>query len=208
MSFDHWAEDIVEIELSEDGALRIMMGRLGDSVDGRQVLFDSAAVIYVRRLLGLVHAVFEEAGYFGSWALAVGATGLRGLAAHDMHQYRAQFLQDDVYARTSLASYADLLDLTAARAFFSRALTRGTVPLWSPRIERRHTRGFWTGSSLVLHVTDQYANNAVEVDHGRLKASLRPMRRLKRFRSARILAVGPPAPDHLCAAFNELIAAI
>ena len=30
------------------------------------------------------------------------------------------------------------------------------------------------------HVTEQYANNVVEVDHGRLKARLRPMRGVKR----------------------------
>ncbi len=41
-----------------------------------------------------------------------------------------------------------------------------------------------------LHATKQYANNGVEADHGRLKARLRPMRGLKTFRSARILATG------------------
>ncbi len=39
-----------------------------------------------------------------------------------------------------------------------------------------------------LHDTEQYANNRVEADHGRLKTRLRPMRGLKTFRSARILA--------------------
>jgi transposase-like protein len=41
-----------------------------------------------------------------------------------------------------------------------------------------------------LHATEQYANNRVEADHGRLKARLRPMRGLKTLRSARILAAG------------------
>ena len=41
-----------------------------------------------------------------------------------------------------------------------------------------------------LHTVEQYANNPVEADHGRLKARLRPMRGLKRRRSARILAAG------------------
>ena len=76
-----------------------------------------------------------------------------------------------------------------------------------------------------LHVTEQYANNRVESDRGRLKARLRPMRGLKRSRSARILAaahafvqnlgrghyeiaVDQPAEDHLCAAFDELLLAI
>ena len=41
-----------------------------------------------------------------------------------------------------------------------------------------------------LHIVEQYANNPVEADHGRLKARLRPMRGLNRHRSARILAAG------------------
>jgi transposase-like protein len=38
------------------------------------------------------------------------------------------------------------------------------------------------------HVTEQYANNAVEADHGRLKARLRPMRGVKRLCSARVIS--------------------
>ncbi len=116
-------------------------------------------------------------------------------------------------------------DLTAAREFFSRALTAGTVPVevttdrapFYPRILDELVPG--------LHVTEQYANNAVEVDHGRLKARIRPMRGLKRFGSARILAAGHafvqnlrrghyeiaidrPAGDRLRAAFDELMLAI
>ena len=41
-----------------------------------------------------------------------------------------------------------------------------------------------------LHTTEQYANNTIEADHGRLKARLRPMRGLRTFRSARILTTG------------------
>jgi transposase-like protein len=40
------------------------------------------------------------------------------------------------------------------------------------------------------HRTDQYANNGIECDHGRLKARLRPMRGLKQDRSARIVIAG------------------
>ena len=37
---------------------------------------------------------------------------------------------------------------------------------------------------------EQYTNNRVECDHGRLKARLRPMRGLKQDRSARVIIVG------------------
>src|SRR4051812_21048451 len=40
------------------------------------------------------------------------------------------------------------------------------------------------------HVVEQCANNPVEFDHGRLKARLRPMRGLKRLRSAQVISAG------------------
>jgi transposase-like protein len=40
------------------------------------------------------------------------------------------------------------------------------------------------------HVTEQYANNAIEADHGRLKSRLRPMRGLKQLRCARVISAG------------------
>jgi IS6 family transposase len=40
------------------------------------------------------------------------------------------------------------------------------------------------------HVTEQYTNNPIEADHGRLKSRLRPMRGLKRLRSARVISAG------------------
>jgi IS6 family transposase len=42
----------------------------------------------------------------------------------------------------------------------------------------------------VFHNVEQYANNRVECDHGRLKARLRPMRGLSRDRSARVIVRG------------------
>jgi IS6 family transposase len=75
------------------------------------------------------------------------------------------------------------------------------------------------------HRTDQYANNGIECDHGRLKARLRPMRGLKQDRSAKViiaghalvqnvrrghyeLALDEPAGRRLATAFQELALAI
>ena len=82
-------------------------------------------------------------------------------------------------------------DLAAARRFFIRALRAGTVPAEvttdrAPACPRVLDELIPTA----LHTVEQYANNPVEADHGRLKARLRPMRGLKRHRSARILAAG------------------
>src|SRR6266536_5911991 len=41
-----------------------------------------------------------------------------------------------------------------------------------------------------FHDTEVHANNPIETDHGRLKARLRPMRGLKRDRTARVIVAG------------------
>ena len=117
-------------------------------------------------------------------------------------------------------------DLPAARAFFTRALAVGVTPIEVttdrapayPRVLDEHVPA-------ALHIVEQYANNPIEADHGRLKAWLRPMRGLKRFRSAQTLAAGhafvqnlrrghyeiatdEPSHDRLRIAFDALAAGV
>jgi transposase, IS6 family len=54
------------------------------------------------------------------------------------------------------------------------------------------------------HVTEQYATNPVDADHGRWKARLRPMRGLKRLRSARIISAGHAFVQNLRRGHDEL----
>ena len=117
-------------------------------------------------------------------------------------------------------------NLTAAREFFTRALRAGTVPV-EVTTDRApaYPRVLDELVPHVLHCVEQYANNPVEADHGRLKARLRPMRGLKRHRSARTVVTGHafvqnlrrghmPSPpmnrlcDRLRLAFDELARAI
>ena len=56
------------------------------------------------------------------------------------------------------------------------------------------------------HQTEQYANNRVEADHGRLKARLRPMRGLKRDHSARVIIAGHAFVQNLRRGHYELAA--
>jgi len=55
------------------------------------------------------------------------------------------------------------------------------------------------------HIFEQYANNAVEADHGRLKARLRPMRGMKTIRSLRVVAPGHAFVQNLRRGHYELI---
>lgn len=127
-------EDIVEIEVDEDGGLRIFMGRLSDSrsdrfadtAGGRQQIFPSAVITYTRQFIALTRAAAEHAGYLGTWILAAGATGIQGLPVHDY------VLQGDPsphydaadYRRATTASYAELLHQpgTAAERLVGRLL--------------------------------------------------------------------------------------
>jgi transposase-like protein len=68
-------------------------------------------------------------------------------------------------------------DAAAARAFFARALTRGASPA-EVTTDRApvYPRVIDDLVPAATHVLEQYANNVMEADHGRLKARLRPMR--------------------------------
>ncbi len=94
--------------------------------------------------------------------------------------------------RSSTSGLSARRDLTAARTFFTRALATGVVPV-EVTTDRAPTypRVLDELAQTAMHNnTERYANNRVEADHGRLKARLRPMRGLKTFRPARILATG------------------
>ena len=114
----------------------------------------------------------------------------------------------------------------AARRFFQRALAVAAEPV-EVTTDRAavYPRLVDELVPAAAHVTDRYANNRVEADHGRLKARLRPMRGLKRDRSLRTVATGHafvqnlrrghyepgvdlPARHAVPAAFTELIPAI
>ena len=86
----------------------------------------------------------------------------------------------DQYGQVTNVRLSTRRDLTAARAFFHRALTAGVVPVEVTTDRAPAYPGVLDELvSAALHDTEQYANNRVEADHGLLKARLRPMRGLK-----------------------------
>ena len=78
-------------------------------------------------------------------------------------------------------------DAKAARRFFERAI--GATKITPVEVVTDQAPVYLAVLEEFLpaawHQTEQYANNRVEADHGRLKARLRPMRGLKQDRSAR-----------------------
>jgi transposase-like protein len=118
-------------------------------------------------------------------------------------------------------------DATAARRFFQQAINSTKVTPAEVVTDKARTYPIVLDDLLpaVWHQTEQYANNPLECDHGRLKARLRPMRGLKQDRSARVviaghafvqnvrrghyeLAVEAPNNQRVAVAFGELALAI
>src|SRR3954468_4889162 len=81
--------------------------------------------------------------------------------------------------------------LTATHRFFTRALDHGTHPsVVTTDKAPAYPRVLDELVPAACHLTEQYGNNLVEADHGRLKARLRPMRGLKQLRSIRVISAG------------------
>jgi transposase, IS6 family len=96
-------------------------------------------------------------------------------------------------------------DIAAARTFFTSALTAhgepnevitDLAPALETVIEQLIPNAF--------HNTEQHQNNRVECDHGQLKARLRPMRGLKRDRTASVVIRGHAFIQNIRRAHYEL----
>src|SRR5947199_9163754 len=86
---------------------------------------------------------------------------------------------------------AEKRDLAATRRFFTRALEHGPCPI---EVTTDHAAAYPRVLDELVpaacHVTEQYGNNPIEADHGRLKSRLRAMRGLKQLRCARGITAG------------------
>jgi len=82
-------------------------------------------------------------------------------------------------------------DVVAARRFFTAVIKAHGLP---DEVVTDLAQALETAiedlAPEAFHNTEQYANNRVECDHGRLKARLRPMRGLKTDRTAQVVVAG------------------
>ena len=97
----------------------------------------------------------------------------------------------DQYGQVIDVLVSEKRDLAATRRFVNRALHNGQRPseVATDRAPA-YPRVLDELLPAACHITEQYANNPVEADHGRLKARLRPMRGLKQLRSAHVVSTG------------------
>jgi transposase-like protein len=139
-------------------------------------------------------------------------------------RWRYLYRAVDQYGQVIDVLLTERRDTAAARRFFVQALRQGPSPVEVTTDKAAaYLRVLDELAPAALHVTEQYANNAVEADHGRLKARLRPTRGLKRLRSAAVITAGQvqnlrrghyelatdvPPQHRLTVAFAELVRAI
>jgi len=94
----------------------------------------------------------------------------------------------------------------AARRFFDRAIDRTRIPPVEVTTDRYgvYPRVLEELLPAAFHDTEVHANNPIETDHGRLKARLRPMRGLKRDRTARVIVAAHAFVQNLRRGFYDL----
>ncbi len=115
------------------------------------------------------------------------------------------------YLRYGL-SYRDVEELLAGRGIevdhvtIYRWVQRSTLEFITTDRAPAYPRVIDELTPAARHVLEQYSNNRVEADHGRLKARLRPMRGLKTIRSLRTIAAGHAFVQNLRRGHYEITA--
>jgi transposase-like protein len=145
------------------------------------------------------------------------------VAGHRRYVYRAV----DQFGQVIDVLVSARRDAMAARRFFEQAISATKVTPMEVTTDQAPSYPAVLDALLpaAWHRTEQYGNNRVEADHGRLKARLRPMRGLKQDHSAKVVVVGhalvqnvrrghyelaveEPARRRVAVAFDELTMAI
>lgn len=115
------------------------------------------------------------------------------------------YLAVDQYGQVIDVFVSKNRDTVAATRFFTTAIvTHGKPTEVTTDRARALAKVIEELLPAAVHETRQYANNHVEADHGRLKARLRPMRGLKRTRTARVIIAGHAFMQNLRRGHYEL----
>src|SRR5438445_2953640 len=120
--------------------------------------------------------------------------------------WRYLFRAIDQFGQVIDAFLSPRRDAKAAHRFFERAIGRTRISPVEVTTDRYrvYPRVLDEVFPAAFHCTEVHANNPLETDHGRLKARLRPMRGLKRDRTARVIVAGHAFVQNLRRGFYEV----
>ncbi|MGH7483696.1 MAG: hypothetical protein ACRELV_16230, partial [Longimicrobiales bacterium] len=137
---DYREANLIELEVDEDGALRLFCGRASDSPlgDGTRWAIEPLMPGLTWRVLHLAATIADEASYLGNWDLGVALTNARGIASHELGQrtFRSAAIPyaEDEYRAATQATYAELAGnryavLERLLGRLNRALNDDVLPL-------------------------------------------------------------------------------
>lgn len=128
---------LLDLEVGEDGGLRLFCGRASDTRLGDEVelVIDGLIIGLTKRLVLIARVVADTADYLGSWDLEIAVTRLRGLTSLRLRQHgqewaAAPFSEAD-YRQTARVTHEQLgkdpdAIVAALAGRLSRALGRAT----------------------------------------------------------------------------------
>ncbi len=132
---------LLDLELDEDGTVRLFCGRASDDTRSGRVALDGLIAGLTRRLVVTASVVAREGAYFGPWILGLAVSNLRGAVSlfenQNLTGHALPYSEDD-YRMTTEASFEDLqdnVDVLVERLFglLNRALTAAR---FHPRLVR------------------------------------------------------------------------
>ena len=133
----------IEVEVGEEGTLRLFCSRASDDWRGGRVIFEILIGGLVRRVVDLAAVVSGDTGFTGDWEVGVAVTDLRGCVSYFRMKGWMVDREDcppypeESYERTWRGSAADLAapDGILARLVgpLNRVLNDGRSPMPTPR---------------------------------------------------------------------------
>jgi transposase-like protein len=121
-------------------------------------------------------------------------------------QWRYAYRVVDQFGQVTDVFVSPRRDANAARRFFKRAIDATKVAPAEVVTDQAATYPIVLEelAPAAWHRTEQYANNRIEADHGRLKSRLQPMRGLKQDGNARVVMAGHAFVQNLRRGHYEL----
>lgn len=135
-------KNLVDLEIREDGGIRLYYGRASDWLREVQYLLTAAIVGEVSTCIELARVIGRTAGFHGSWAFGVALVGLKSVTAYDgtvtVSGESSWPYSEDTYEEVTEATWSELQEagspvLDALVGRFCRALHSGeqaSVTAW------------------------------------------------------------------------------
>jgi hypothetical protein len=111
--FQHQEKRLLDLEIREDGGLRLFCGRASDTFGPSSIecVIEGVILGLTKRLVLAAAAVAEATAYFGQWDLGVAVTGLRDLISLRLIQTGGEDptpFSEDEYRETTRVTYERL----------------------------------------------------------------------------------------------------